>query len=143
MARRRSRRVVERDRRIGVRLSDDELAEVMTAAGRVGLTPTGYVAEAALAAARGTVPPAPSAARDAVAELARSQAALGRIGNNLNQVARAYNETGELPPEAERVMRLVADAVEANAEAIASVAAELPGRRPARAAVAAAGVGDE
>ena len=47
-------------RRITVRLDDDELAAIELAAGRAGLTPTGYVGAVALAAARGTVPSAPS-----------------------------------------------------------------------------------
>ena len=133
-ARRRQRRTVERDRRVSARFSDDELADVTAAAGRTSLTPAGYVAEAALAAARGTVPPAPSAARDAIAELARSQAALARIGNNLNQLTAAYNATHEMPPELDRVLRLVGNALAANAEAVAGVSAELPGRRSIAAA---------
>jgi|NGEPerStandDraft_6_1074524.scaffolds.fasta_scaffold187776_2 hypothetical protein len=49
-----------RGRRITVRLEYTELAAIELAAGRAGLTPTGYVGAVALAAARGTVPSAPS-----------------------------------------------------------------------------------
>lgn len=51
----RSRRysIPGRDHRTHVRFTADEYAELAAAAERTGLTPTGYVGEAALAAARG------------------------------------------------------------------------------------------
>jgi hypothetical protein len=84
-------------RRITVRLDDDELAAIELAAGRAGLTPTGYVGAVALAAARGTVPPAPSQTRQALAELMAARTQLGRFGTNVNQVVAALNATGESP----------------------------------------------
>jgi hypothetical protein len=42
---------------VTVRLGEDEIAELRAAAGPVGLTLSGYIAEAALATARDTAPP--------------------------------------------------------------------------------------
>src|SRR5674476_1197959 len=49
-----------RPRPVQVRFGEEEFAAIELAAGRAGLTPTGYVGAVALAAARGTVPPAVS-----------------------------------------------------------------------------------
>ena len=84
-------------RRITVRLDDDELAAIELAAGRAGLTPTGYVGAVALAAARGTVPPAPSQTRQALAELMAARTQMRRFGTNVNQAVAALNATGESP----------------------------------------------
>src|SRR5450759_3519290 len=48
-----------RRRPVQVRFGEEEFAAIALAAGRAGLTPTGYVGAVALAAARGTAPPAP------------------------------------------------------------------------------------
>jgi hypothetical protein len=52
VSRHRDHRFPARGRRITVRLDDTELAAIELAAGRAGLTPTGYVGAVALAAAR-------------------------------------------------------------------------------------------
>ncbi len=62
-SRHRDHRFPGRGRRVTVRLADEELAAIELAAGRAGLTPTGYVGAVALAAARGTAPPVPSQSR--------------------------------------------------------------------------------
>jgi hypothetical protein len=74
-----------RGRRITVRLEYTELAAIELAAGRAGLTPTGYVGAVALAAARGTVPSAPSATQQALAEPMAAWTQLRRFGTNVNQ----------------------------------------------------------
>jgi ABC-type transporter Mla subunit MlaD len=51
----------------------------------------------ALAAARGTVPPTPSATRQALAELMAARTQLRRFGTNVNQAVAALNATGEAP----------------------------------------------
>jgi len=86
-----------RERRINVRLDAVEYTDVLAAAKRSGLTPSGFTAEVALAAARraGQMP------RDdveAVRELMATRAQLRRYGNNLNQAARMLNAGGG-PPE--------------------------------------------
>jgi hypothetical protein len=67
-----------RPRPVQVRFGEEEFAAIELAAGRAGLTPTGYVGAVALAAARGTVPPAPSQSREALTEVRR-------FGGNVNQ----------------------------------------------------------
>jgi hypothetical protein len=95
-----------RSRQVFVRLSDDEYTTLSAAAARAELTTTGYVAEAALAAARGH--PAPDSpvsgtgvARGELAELQRelfgTRTALGRVGNNLNQAFTALHRLGQTP----------------------------------------------
>jgi hypothetical protein len=89
-----------------VRLSKDEYDDLAGAAARVELTPTGYVAEAALAAARGTTQvDAPLDGSGVTrAELARLQrelfatrTALARIAANLHQAAAARVSTSGAP----------------------------------------------
>lgn len=88
-----------RSRRVMLRLDEEEYAAIAEAAARAGLTPSGYGAAAALAAARGTQVPG-SPARAAFLELVAARAALGKIGANLNQLAAAAN-SGELPTAAQ------------------------------------------
>ena len=65
VTRHREHRFPGRRRPVQVRFGEEEFAAIELAAGRAGLTPTGYVGAVALAAARGTVPPAPSQSREA------------------------------------------------------------------------------
>jgi hypothetical protein len=120
VTRHRDHRSPARGRRITVRLDDTELAAIELAAGRAGLTPTGYVGAVALAAARGTVPPTPSATRQALAELMAARTQLRRFGTNVNQAVAALHATGEAPewlaPAVEtttRAVRRVDEAAEA------------------------------
>src|SRR5664280_3722686 len=57
VTRHREHRFPGRRRPVQVRFGEEEFAAIELAAGRAGLTPTGYVGAVALAAARGTVPP--------------------------------------------------------------------------------------
>src|SRR5690606_21134306 len=52
--RNRSRLGENRSQRLNPRFTPEELAEVVAAAASVGMTPTGFCADSALAAARGT-----------------------------------------------------------------------------------------
>ena len=92
-----------RPRRISPSFTDAEHGEVLAAASRAGLTPTGYSAVATLAAARGEAGTGP-AVREQVEALAQLQAelfdartAVVRTGTNLNQAVAALNATGEAP----------------------------------------------
>jgi hypothetical protein len=110
-----------RRRRLFLRLAEEEYADIAAAARRAGLTPTGYAAEAALAAARGSRPPRPEPWREALAELLGARAQVRRFGNNVNQAVRVLNATGD-PPQA------LARAVDVTARAVAELdraAAEL------------------
>ena len=109
--RHRDHRFPGRGRRITVRLDDEELAAIELAAGRAGLTPTGYVGAVALAAARGTVPPAPSSTQRALAELMAARAQVRRFGGNVNQAVAALNTTGGAPEWLAQAVQLTARAV--------------------------------
>jgi hypothetical protein len=77
-----------RNRHITVRLSADERSAVDAAAERAGLTPGSYARQLLLGA------PAPRQVRRPPVErkeLARLLAELGKIGGNLNQLAKAAN----------------------------------------------------
>jgi hypothetical protein len=71
---------------------------VATAASAAGLTPTGFVAQAAVALATQTAPPMPQPLRDVLAELLATRAQVRRFGVNVNQAVRELNATGT-PPE--------------------------------------------
>jgi hypothetical protein len=97
VSRHREHRFPRRRRPVHVRFGEDEFAAIELAAGRAGLTPTGYVGAVALAAARGTVPPVPSASREALVELMAARAQVRRFGGNVNQAVAAFHSTGEAP----------------------------------------------
>jgi hypothetical protein len=116
-----------RDRRISPSFNATEHAEVTAAARRAGLTPTGFCAVAALAAARGeqsAAPPA-SAEYEAVArlqsELFDTRAAVNRVGSNLNQAVAALNSTGEAPVWLHTAVAMCARAVQALDEVISAI----------------------
>jgi FAD/FMN-containing dehydrogenase len=99
--------------RYGPSFSDEENAKILDAARRAGLTPTGYIAEAALRLADHDH--APGAGHDggkpgagisraefeALAELQSelfdARTAVVRTGTNLNQAVAALNATGQAP----------------------------------------------
>jgi hypothetical protein len=118
--RHRDHRFPGRGRRITVRLAEEEFAAIESAAGRAGLTPTGYLGAVGLAAARGTAAPASSQVREVLAELMAARAQVRRFGGNVNQGVAALNSTGA-PPEwlrqavelASRAVARVDDAAEA------------------------------
>lgn len=62
-----------------------------------GLTPSGYAAEAALAAASGQEGAALRPERAALAELVRARVQVRKLGTNVNQAARQFNALGEAP----------------------------------------------
>ncbi len=84
-------------RPVQVRFGEEEYAAVVLAAGRAGLTPTGYVAATSVAAATGAAGPAPSETREVLAELVAARVQVRRFGGNVNQAVAALNATGEAP----------------------------------------------
>lgn len=86
-----------RHRQVRLRYTDLEYFTVENAARAAGLTTTGYVAEAALAAATATAPPSLQPWRQALLELIDARNQVRRIGVNINQAARGLNATGEAP----------------------------------------------
>lgn len=91
----RRRRVgVPRRRSVTVRLSEEERFDVVAAANRVGLTAGAYLADAAVAAARGTAGPRADGRRQVAIELNQLWTQVARLGGNLNQAVKVANATG-------------------------------------------------
>lgn len=88
--------------RIAVRLTEHEYVAIRHAACASGrrVSVARFVAEAAIIAAGAAPPPAPprrAPSRLVLAEVADAVAAVNRVGNNLNQLAREKNATGLRP----------------------------------------------
>lgn len=112
----RRRRSAGRPNRLTPRFTDDELSEIAAAAAREGRTITGFCADAALAAARGATTGGPGSEREALRQLQlemfAARTAVNKYGTNVNQVAAAFNATGELPEYAAAAILLCRRAVE-------------------------------
>ncbi|HEX5569091.1 MAG TPA: plasmid mobilization relaxosome protein MobC [Streptomyces sp.] len=95
------------------RFSDDELARVTAGARAAGLTLAGFLARAALSAARDLERTASAVAgeREVIAEFFAARRHLGHVGSNLNQIARAIN-AGAHPPELDAVIAATERAVQ-------------------------------
>ena len=77
-----------RDQHITIRLSSEERAVVDTAAERAGLTPGSYARRTLLGAEAPRQVRRPPVEKR---ELARLLGAIGKVGGNLNQIAKAVN----------------------------------------------------
>jgi hypothetical protein len=132
----RRHRFPARTRRITAAFTDDEYALLAAAARRVGLTPTGFCAQAAIAACTARVADvAPSTGRRAMvgaepgeealaalqAELAALRTAVVRVGTNLNQAVAGLNATGDPPPWLRHVVDTCGRALAAVDEAASRV----------------------
>ncbi|GJF32603.1 hypothetical protein KNE206_53030 [Kitasatospora sp. NE20-6] len=107
--RRRFHEPQQRQRKLTVRLSPFEEAEIKTAATARAQTAARFVAATALAAARSidaAVDPDDHLDRS-LDELAAARQQTARVGNNLNQIARELN-SGGLPHPADLVAALAA-----------------------------------
>jgi hypothetical protein len=113
VARHRRHRPAGRGRRIRYKPTYDEAENelIVAAAAAAGLTPTGYVAAAALAAAANTRPPLHSPLRDALAEVGNLATQLRRTGGNLNQAVAQLQATGAPPVWLQDAVRLTVRAV--------------------------------
>src|SRR5262249_14903851 len=89
--RRRARQGVKRSRTVRFDLSEKEFGEIRAAAERAGLAKGAFVAQAALAVARGGGLPADSPHRQALGEFIRAAGLVRRIGVNLNQAVARLN----------------------------------------------------
>jgi hypothetical protein len=103
-----------RKQRVNLRFDANEHRDVATAAARSGLTPAGFCANAAVAAARGAAAPGglvcgTGVTRYELAELQRdlfaARTAVIRTGTNLNQATAALNATGEAPAWLDQAVR--------------------------------------
>ena len=100
-----------RPRQIKVRYTHDEYATIAGAARDTGLTPTGYVADAALAAATNTQTPSTAPWRTALLELIEARTQVRRIGTNINQATAAINTNGDPPVWLEHALTITNRAV--------------------------------
>lgn len=126
-----------RRRNITAAFTDAEYAALAAAARRVGLTPTGFCAQAALAAATaspaerhlqggdGTDPRAEALAELQV-ELAALRTAVTRVGTNLNQAVTVLHATSAAPVWLRYVVEQCGRALAAVDEAASQVHRRLP-----------------
>ena len=127
-------------RRLQVRFTAAEYATVRDAAARPGrgVSLSRFVADAALTAAQqseATCGRCPKRGRGApsrlvLAEVMEATAAVNRVGNNLNQLARARNTTGLRPVGSREVEQRVLAALVRLAEAADRAAGADPDRPP-------------
>jgi len=94
----------QREKRITIRFNDAEWQSLHTRADIAGLTPSGYARSVVL-----STPPLRQSRRPPVIvqELAQLMGHIGKIGSNINQLARIANMGGW--PEASRLEQAVAD----------------------------------
>ncbi len=123
-----------RTQRINLRLDDDEAARVAAAAARVGLTPAGFCAEAALgAASTGQIQGAEAAREElceVVAEMFAARTAVNRFGNNVNQAVAGLHSTGAAPVWLADATALCTRAVADLDDAVRRIIRLLPRLRP-------------
>lgn len=110
-----------RPRQMHLRYTHEEYATIVGAARDTGLTPTGYVAETALAAANNAEIPSTAPWRTALLELIEARAQVRRIGTNINQAARILNADGEQPAWLEHALAMTNKAVSRLDDAAAAV----------------------
>ena len=119
-----------RARQVKLRLSEREFADLADAGRRAGLTPSGFAADAALAAARAEPPRVDEPWRRALAEVMAARTQVRRFGTNVNQAVRVLNATGDPPDWLDVAVARTTRAVESLDAAAAGLAAQLP--RPRR-----------
>ena len=112
--------------RVGISVDAGELAELERAARAEGLTVSAFVAERALAAARGAVPLRTGPLREALGELVRATVQVQKVGTNLNQAVAALNATGEAPGSLIQYARYSAAVIERLDQIAAKVSRHLP-----------------
>ncbi|WP_246109017.1 plasmid mobilization protein [Streptomyces sedi] len=108
-----------------VRLSAAELERVTVAARASGMTTAGFLAQAAVAAARDVERAEGRIAgdREIVVELFAARRHLRQVGNNVNQVARALHSGSGLLPQTGSVLAAVETAVRRVEHAVEAVVA--------------------
>ncbi len=116
----------QRTLRLTPRFTAEEIRQLEQAAEAAGLTPTGYTALAAVAAARAGQTPQLDELRAALGELAKARTAVNRIGTNLNQAVAALNATGDAPPWLHTIAELCGRTVDAVDDAIGQVRKAVP-----------------
>ena len=118
----RDHKTPRRERSVFSRFSNEEYAQLAEAARAAGLTPTGYVAEAAIAAAREVQAPSTLPLREALVELMAARAQVRKFGTNVNQAVRELNGLGAPPDWLAQAVELTSRAVTRLETAAATVA---------------------
>jgi uncharacterized protein (DUF1778 family) len=116
----------KRDRRVAIAVDEPEHDLLAAAARGEGLTMSAYVADRALAAARGTPSAATAPLREALADLIRATVQVQKAGTNLNQAVAALNATGQPPGNLIPYARYTASVIRRLDETVARVARLLP-----------------
>jgi hypothetical protein len=97
LVRHRQHRFPARDRVVKARYDEPEFTALAQAAARAGLTPSGFLALAGLAAAGQGPAPSQTADRELLAELLHLRTALRRYAVNVNQAVAVLHSTGVAP----------------------------------------------
>jgi hypothetical protein len=97
LVRHRQHRFAARDRVVKARYDDSEYTALAQAAARSGLTPSGFLALAGLAAAGQGPGASQTADRELLAELLHLRTAIRRYAVNVNQAVAALHSTGDAP----------------------------------------------
>lgn len=118
-----------RDNRIKVAYNDDELAIVQAAAERENQALTAWIGRTSLVAATEKLVPVSTDAKDVISELVQGRNQLSRIGNNLNQVAKALNSDAVV---SDAQLRAVLGAVEAAARRVDEATLQVMRERKSR-----------
>ena len=98
----RRKRIEGKTQYVRVSMSESERAQLMVLEQQTGLSPSALMVEAVFGAAD---PVAVALRRNQLAELLAMRRLMATISNNVNQIARHANSTGEVLPEAVETMR--------------------------------------
>ena len=123
--RHRQHRFPARDRVVKARYDEPEFTALAQAAARAGLTPSGFLAVAGLAAAGQGPGPSQNADRELLAELLHLRTAIRRYAVNVNQAVAALHSTGDAPVWLGRAVAGADRAVASADEATSRVARRL------------------
>ena len=98
----RRKRIEGKTQYVRVSMSESERAQLMVLEQQTGLSPSALMVEAVFGS---TDPVAVQLRRNQLAELIQMRHQMATIANNVNQIARHANSTGEVLPEAVETMR--------------------------------------
>ena len=98
----RRKRIEGKTQYVRVSMSESERAQLMVLEQQTGLSPSALMVEAVFGAAD---PVAVALRRNQLAELLAMRRLMATISNNVNQIARHANSTGEVLPEAAETIR--------------------------------------
>jgi hypothetical protein len=116
-ASRRERSGRPRDSRVTIRLSEDEKAELVTAAERTGMALAAYLGQVCMDVVKYRSAPRRQVQRDMLAELIRTGAQIRRASTDFHRAVDRLNETGaagpDLGPAAQYLARVARDVDEA------------------------------